>query len=100
MKLEILTKDEFETKCNEIISMIQEIKDQINEGNKQEFIEEKIKWINKKDAAKMLDVCTKTIDTYMRKGLLPYSQFKSKLYIKPGDIENLINNNYKIKTNV
>lgn len=53
--------------------------------NKEE--EEKIKWLPKKEAKTRLNVCSKTFDTYLSKGVIPYSRFAGKIYIKASDIE-------------
>lgn len=51
---------------------------QINTGNQ---------WFSKKEAALKLDVSTKTLDKYFKSGVLSYSQFKGKIYVKSEDIE-------------
>lgn len=45
------------------------------------------KWLPKKEAAKALNVCSKTLDSYLRKRIIPFSQFKGKVYIKTQDID-------------
>lgn len=45
------------------------------------------KWISKAEACKNLNVCSKTLDSYLKKGTIPFTQFKSKIYIKTTDIE-------------
>jgi len=45
------------------------------------------KWISKKEACQRLNVCSKTLDSYLKKGILPFTQFKSKTYVKASDIE-------------
>ncbi len=45
------------------------------------------KWISKAEACKRLNVCTKTFDSYLKKGTIPFTQFKSKIYIKSSDID-------------
>ena len=49
--------------------------------------EEKNKWLPKIEARKRLNVCLKTFDNYLSKGILPYSRFAGKIYIKASDIE-------------
>jgi excisionase family DNA binding protein len=44
-------------------------------------------WISKKEACQRLKVCSKTLDSYLKKGILPFTQFKSKIYIKSSDID-------------
>lgn len=45
------------------------------------------KWISKPEACKRLNVCSKTLDSYLKKGVIPFTQFKSKIYIKADDID-------------
>ena len=73
---------------------IQEIKDLL--GQKKPH-EEGPKWISKKEACKRLDVCSKTLDTYLKKGTIPFTQFKSKIYIKASDIESHLEKYYITK---
>lgn len=49
--------------------------------------ESKSDWLPKKEAAKELKVCTKTFDSYLKKGIIPFTQFKGKIYVKRADIE-------------
>jgi hypothetical protein len=55
---------------------------------------EKNKWLPKKEARKNLNVCLKTFDTYLSKGILPYSRFAGKIYIKASDIEAHLQKHY------
>ncbi len=45
------------------------------------------KWITKNEARKRLNVCKKTLDNYLKKGTIPFSQFGSKILICCADIE-------------
>jgi len=60
--------------------------------NKEE--EEKSKWLTKKEARARLNVCLKTFDTYLSKGVIPYSRFAGKIYIQAKDIEAHLQRNY------
>ena len=44
-----------------------------------------------KESAIRLGVCQKTLMTYLKQGKIPYFQFKSKIYLKPSDIDNFMN---------
>lgn len=55
---------------------------------------ERIKWLPKKDAAHRLDVSTKTLDSYFKRGVLSFTQFKGKIYVKSEDIEAHLNKYY------
>lgn len=59
---------------------------------------EKNKWYPKKEARSKLNVCQKTFDTYLAKGILPYSRFAGKIYIKASDIEAHLQKHYISKS--
>lgn len=75
-------------------SSIKEIKDLLGQKQPQEVGP---KWISKKDACLRLNVCSKTLDTYLKKGTIPFTQFKSKIYIKASDIERHLEKYYITK---
>jgi excisionase family DNA binding protein len=79
--------DLFETSLSEIKNLLQ-IKQPENDSPK---------WISKAEACKRLNVCSKTLDSYLKKGIIPFTQFKSKIYIKSSDIENHLEKYYVIK---
>lgn len=83
---------QFESSLDQLNSKIESIIQANSQGNPQSL--DSAKWISKQEAAKRLNVCSKTIDSYMKKGILPYSQFKSKLYIKPSDIDKILERHY------
>jgi len=60
-------------------------------------VAESPKWIGKPEACKRLNVCSKTLDTYLKKGTIPFTQFKSKIYIKSSDIEGHLEKYYVTK---
>jgi len=70
---------------------IAEIKNLLHEKNKQDDLN---KWLSKKDARIKLNVCLKTLDNYLTKGVIPYSRFAGKIYIKSSDIEAHLQRNY------
>lgn len=51
-------------------------------------------WLTKSEAKKRLHICLKTLDTYLSRGILPYSKFAGKTYIKAGDIEAHLHRHY------
>lgn len=75
-------------------STIAEIKDLLHAKKP---IKEPPNWISKKEAARQLNVCGKTLDSYLKKGTIPFTQFKSKIYIKPSDIESHLEKYYVTK---
>jgi len=54
-------------------------------------------WLSKKEAKVKLTVCLKTLDNYLAKGVIPYSRFAGKIYLKASDIEAHLQNNYITK---
>jgi hypothetical protein len=52
------------------------------------------KWLSKKEARIRLKVCQKTLDNYLSKGIIPYSRFGGKTYIKASDIEAHLERNF------
>jgi hypothetical protein len=52
------------------------------------------KWYPKKEAKSKLNVCMKTFDNYLSKGIIPYSRFAGKIYVKASDIEAHLERNY------
>lgn len=61
---------------------------------KNHVLDEKNRWISKKEAMSKLQVCLKTFDSYLLKGIIPYSRFAGKIYIKASDIESHLERNY------
>jgi hypothetical protein len=49
------------------------------------------KWLDTEEAKKMLHVCTRTIQNYRNKGIIPCSTFGRKSYFKRSDIEEFLN---------
>lgn len=70
---------------------IREIKELIKNKNQEEA---RNKWLTKKEARSRLKICLKTLDSYLSKGILPYSKFAGKTYIKAGDIEAHLEKHY------
>jgi len=78
-------------KLNFIQQELQEIKSLIQKTNQAEFQNQ---WLPKSEAKKRLHVCLKTFDTYLSKGILPYSRFAGKIYIRTSDIEAHLQKHY------
>lgn len=49
------------------------------------------KWLDMEEARKMLHVCTRTIQNYRNKGIIPCSTFGRKSYFRRSDIEDFLN---------
>jgi hypothetical protein len=70
---------------------LDEIKSLIKERN---HLADLKKWHSKQEARIKLNVCMKTFDNYLAKGIIPYSRFAGKIYIKASDIEAHLQRNY------
>lgn len=81
-------------KLDSLQADLNEIKALIQEKNHQADLN---KWHSKKEARLKLHVCTKTLDNYLSKGILPFSRFAGKIYIKASDIEAHLEKNYITK---
>jgi hypothetical protein len=90
MEIIVLPKErvEFiETSLSEIKGILQS----------KEPVSKKENWISKSEACERLRVCGKTLDSYLKKGVIPFSQFKSKIYIKSVDVDNHLEKYHVIK---
>ena len=79
------------SKVEAIQSELQEIKRLIQQSNKEA---DQNKWLSKPEARTELKVCQKTFDTYLQRGIIPYSRFAGKIYIKAGDLQAHLEKNY------
>jgi hypothetical protein len=78
-------------KIEAIYQKLQKIENLIQKKNQEEISNQ---WLPKTEAKKRLNVCLKTLDNYLQKGILPYSRFAGKIYIKAEDIEAHLQRNY------
>lgn len=88
--MEKLALIEFE-EIKEIRQELKEIKNLILKKNQEDISNQ---WLPKPEAKKRLNVCLKTLDNYLQRGILPYSRFAGKIYIKAEDIEAHLQRNY------
>lgn len=80
-----------EESINQLMQEIAEIKNLlVSNANRMDAQ----KWVSKAEACKTLRVCSKTLDNYLKKGVIPYTQYASKIYIKSSDIEFHLEKNY------
>ena len=49
------------------------------------------KWLDNQDVCQMLNISKRTLQTYRDNGTLPYSQINYKMYYKPKDVEQVLN---------
>ena len=70
--------DQLEEKINAVLESNEQAR-----KDKEAGIEKRI---TKREAAEILGICSKTLDNYIKKGHLPYYQFKSKILLKKSDL--------------
>ena len=49
------------------------------------------KWLDNQDACQLLNISKRTLQTYRDNGTLPYSQIGYKMYYRPEDVEQVLN---------
>jgi hypothetical protein len=49
------------------------------------------KWLDNEDVCRLLKISKRTLQTYRDNGTLPFSQLGYKMYYKPEDVEQIIN---------
>lgn len=50
------------------------------------------KWLDNQDVCQILGISKRTLQTYRDNGTLPFTQINHKMYYRPQDIEQVINN--------
>ncbi|MEZ5003505.1 MAG: helix-turn-helix domain-containing protein [Chitinophagales bacterium] len=51
-------------------------------------------WLTEKEAREFLDISKSTLQSYRKNLVIPFSQFKGKIYFKHSDLEQHLSNNY------
>jgi hypothetical protein len=74
-----------------LISKMEELGNLIEMNKREQFMKE---WLSKPEAKQRLKVSLKTLDNYLKNGILPYSRFAGKIYIQAKDIEAHLQRNY------
>ena len=49
------------------------------------------KWLDNQEVCIMLNISKRTLQTYRDNGTMPYSQINHKVYYKPEDVEQVLN---------
>ena len=83
----LLKKEDFEN----LELQLSEIKALIKQKNQEQVNNT---WLTKQEAKSRLKCCMKTLEKYINKGLIPYSRYAAKIYIRSADIEAFLNQNY------
>lgn len=55
--------------------------------------ESEVKWLNNKEACRVLKVSTSTLQTYRNKGIIPFSQVRRKILYDYSDIQAFLDRN-------
>jgi excisionase family DNA binding protein len=87
MEVIILDAAEFEQMLQKLETFAAEVKalldEHIDRGTK--------KWLSSQEACRLLGVSLRTLQTYRDNGTLPYAQIGHKVFLRPQDIEKVIN---------
>lgn len=75
-----------------IINHITEINVKLNEIGKQHPLTDK--WLDNQEVCELLKSSPRTLQYYRDNDIIPFSQFKSKIYYKAKDIEDFLLSNY------
>jgi fatty acid-binding protein DegV len=78
-------------KMETLITEMGKIRNLIEENKKEQFLKE---WLSKQEGRQRLKVSLKTLDNYLKNGVIPYSRFAGKIYIQAKDIEAHLQRNY------
>lgn len=52
-------------------------------------------WLNKKEACQMLRISERTLQTYRKTGIIPFSRIQGKIYYKAEDMQAFFNDHYQ-----
>jgi len=55
------------------------------------------KWLDNQEIMQLLHISKRTIQHYRDSGVISFSQIGNKIYYKLSDVQELLENNYKIK---
>jgi len=57
--------------------------------------QDKVQWLGNENVSSLLQISSRTLQSYRDNGILPYSQIGRKCYYRVSDVEQLINNSKK-----
>lgn len=87
MNITVIQKEELE----KLTSAIFEIKESLRKKNEEDL---STSYIESKNIPKLLGISQKTWQTYRDKGVIPFIQFGSKIWVKRSDIEAFLSKHY------
>jgi hypothetical protein len=87
MNFIIIEKEKFE----QLETNIKEIRQALSQKNEEDF---SASYIESKKIPKLLGICSKTWQNYRDKGIIPFIQFGTKIWVKRADIESFLNKHY------
>jgi excisionase family DNA binding protein len=84
---------------SKIVVISEEALNQINQKldllleDRTKVSESEVKWLNNKEACRVLKVSTSTLQTYRNKGIIPFSQVRRKILYDFSDIQAFLDRN-------
>ncbi|MDF1866872.1 MAG: helix-turn-helix domain-containing protein [Saprospiraceae bacterium] len=88
MQVELIQKSDLEQLKSELLFNFESLlKKTIKEKQEKQ-------WITENEACKLLDVSKSTIQNYRKKGVIPFSQYGSKIKYKSTDLQAFLEKNY------
>ena len=79
------------TAYNHLMAKLDLISLQIEKNNRNSMTE---RWLDNQEACSALKISKNTLQAYRRKGILPYSKIRGKIYFRIKDIEDFLQWNY------
>lgn len=76
----------------EIYSKLEVIESKLNSISKRK--DQEFSWLNTKEVAELLQVSTRTIQSYRDQGIIPFSQFGREVRYRSDDIQEFLMNHY------
>lgn len=79
-----------------LIKSVEELKAVVSENlnNQSSGSLSKKNWLNKKEACQMLRISERTLQTYRKTGVIPFSRIQGKIYYKAEDMQAFFNDHY------
>lgn len=82
----------------QLIKSVEELKTIVSENFKQSSSQGNLNmksWLNRKEACQMLRVSERTLQTYRKTGVIPFSRIQGKIYYKAEDIKAFFEDHYQ-----
>ena len=76
----------------ELVSRLGQFDKRMDSINRQHCGERMSDWLDKQDVCQALKISPRTLQTLRDSGRLPYSKINNRIYYRPEDVEQLIEN--------